>query len=420
MAESTQTPEITEIDVAIVGAGPSGLGAAIELSKLGQKNMIVFDREVEAGGVPRHCGHTGFGIAEFKRPMRGPDYARKLVETARKYDVTLSLRSTLIRIEEDILTFSTPEGIKHYRARRTLLAIGARETPRPARLVSGTRSPNIITTGALQRFVYLSERKPFERAVIIGSEAVSFSAIATCRHAGIEVAAMIEEEPRIQMFAPLKPAAKYLLKVPVHTNVEHITIEGENKQISGVTIRKSGTEEFVACDGVIFSGAFIPEGAIIQESFDHFNVRNNSLDVTQNFQSSDPRFFVAGNALRGALTAYKCYFEGRKAARALHASLQTDKPLRTVPIEADEVILWHSPSLIDLDAPHAQLTTLRFRHATQGTLLTLLNGREVMRTRIDAVPFLNVTLPWFDQSIAEGDRIELVYQERDDREWDDT
>jgi hypothetical protein len=343
--------------------------------------------------------------------MTGPDYAHTLVEKALRYGVTLSLRSTLIRMEDDRLTFSTPEGLKHYRARRTLLAVGARETPRPKRLISGIRSPNIITTGALQRFVYLHERAPFKRAVVIGSESVSFSALMTCRHAGIEVAAMIEEEPRINMFAPLKPAAEYLLKVPVHTGVEHVTIEGEGKEIRGVTIRQNGREEFIACDGVIFSGEFTPEGAIMQESFDRFNVRNNSLDVTQQFQSEDPRFFVAGNALRGALAAFKCYFEGQKAARALYASLLNTKPLHTVPIIADESIAWHTPSLIDLDAPHPYLTTLRFRHATEGTLITLLNGREAMRTRINTVPFLNVKLPWFDQNVSEGDRVELVYQE---------
>jgi len=405
-------PSIIEIDVAIVGAGPSGLSAAIELSKLGQKNVIVFDREAEAGGVPRHCGHTGFGMAEFYRPMTGPDYASKLVETAHRHNITLVLRSTLLSIEEDVLTFSTPEGIKHYRAQRILLALGARETPRSSRLVSGIRSPDIITTGALQRFVYLHERAPFKKAVVIGSEAVSFSALMTCRHAGIEVAAMIEEADRIQMFKPLKPAAETFLKVPVHTGVEHIVIEGEGKNISGVTIRKNGTETFIECDGVVFSGAFTPEGSILQTDVPDFNLRNHSSNVTQNYQTTNPNIFVAGNALRGALTAFKCYFEGRDAARAIHTSLQTPKPLRTIPIEADDAIAWHTPSLIDLDADHPRLTTLRFHQSTRGTLLTLLNGREVMRTRIDAVPFLNVTLPWFDQNVKEGDRVELVYREK--------
>jgi thioredoxin reductase len=402
---------VQEIEIAIIGAGPAGLSAAMELSKLGHTDIAVFDREDAAGGVPRHCGHTGFGMAEFKRPMTGPDYARKLAEKAGKSDIDIYLRHTLIDIKDGVLIFSTPKGIKHYQAQRTLLALGARETPRSTRLVSGIRSPDIITTGALQRFVYLHDRKPFDCAVVIGTEAVSFSALMTCRHAGIDVAAMIDESPRIEMFAPLKPAAEYLLKVPVHTGVEHITIEGEGKTITGVTIERDGRQETIACDGVIFTGRFTPEGALMQSTLPRFNHRNNSAWVTQNFQTDDQTIFVAGNALRGALTAFKCYFEGRDAARAIHDSLHQKRALRTITIEADDAIAWHSPSLIDIDAPHPQLTTLRFKQPTKGTLLTLLNGREVMRTRIDAVPFLNVKLPWFDQDVKEGDRVELVYQE---------
>ncbi len=397
------------IEVAIVGAGPTGLSAAIELSRLGIGDLVVFEREETAGGMPRHCAHGGFGIAEFKRPMSGPDYAHKLVNDVLDAGVNIMTKHTLISIDGDILTFSTPYGLKRYKPSRTLLALGARETPRPARLVSGIRSPNIITTGALQRFVYLKDRKPFEKAAIIGTEAVSFSALITCRHAGIEVAAMIEEEERINMFAPLKIASEYLLKTPVIAGAEHIIIEGKDKQIEGITVHKDGKTEFIECDGVIFSGLFTPESSIMQETFERFDTRNNSAYVSQRYQSDDPRFFVAGNALRGALAAFKCYFEGRAAARELRKSINEEAVPRTITIEADESIAWLSPNMIDIDAPLERLTTLRFKHAVKGTLLTLLNGREVMRTRIDAVPFLDIKLPWFEQPIKAGDRIELAF-----------
>ncbi len=408
---SDASKKIKEIEIAIVGAGPAGLAAAIELSKLGHSDLIVFEREDTAGGMPRHCGHQGFGIVEFARPLSGPDYALKLVNDATKAGASIALRHTLTKIEDGVLTFSTPEGLKYFKPRRTLLALGARETPRPARLVSGIRSPNIITTGALQRFVYLKERKPFQKAVIIGSESVSFSAIMTCRHAGIEVAAMIEEESRINMYAPLKPATEKLLGIPIITNTKHITIEGQEKNISGVTIHKGDKEEFIECDGVIFTGLFTPEGALMQESFERFNVRNNSAFVTQNFQTCDPRFFVAGNALRGALAAFKCYKEGGKVAKHIHDSIETDTPPRTVTIKGDDSIAWMVPSMIDIDKPSERLTTLRFRHATKGTLYVYLNGKEMLRQRVDAVPFLNVNVPWIDRDIKESDDIEIVYKE---------
>jgi cation diffusion facilitator CzcD-associated flavoprotein CzcO len=45
----------------IVGGGPSGLAAAIQLRNLGIGPVTVIEREREAGGIPRHSDHTGFG-----------------------------------------------------------------------------------------------------------------------------------------------------------------------------------------------------------------------------------------------------------------------------------------------------------------------------------------------------------------------
>ena len=53
-----------------------GLSAAIELKKQGIKNILVVDRESEAGGMPRFCDHIGFGIVDLWRLYTGPRYAR--------------------------------------------------------------------------------------------------------------------------------------------------------------------------------------------------------------------------------------------------------------------------------------------------------------------------------------------------------
>jgi cation diffusion facilitator CzcD-associated flavoprotein CzcO len=74
--------DIMEVDVAIVGAGPAGLAAATQLRMRGVERVVVLDRETEAGGVPRHCGHPPFGIREFHRVLTGPQYAKRLVATA--------------------------------------------------------------------------------------------------------------------------------------------------------------------------------------------------------------------------------------------------------------------------------------------------------------------------------------------------
>ena len=68
------------VDVLIVGAGPAGLAAATVLAA--DHRVLVLDREASAGGIPRHCGHYPFGLREFRRLMKGPDYAAALVARA--------------------------------------------------------------------------------------------------------------------------------------------------------------------------------------------------------------------------------------------------------------------------------------------------------------------------------------------------
>ena len=62
------------IDVAIIGGGPAGLAAACALKGRGMSRIVVLEREGEAGGIPRHCGHPPFGMREFNRRAPAASY----------------------------------------------------------------------------------------------------------------------------------------------------------------------------------------------------------------------------------------------------------------------------------------------------------------------------------------------------------
>jgi len=400
------------IEIAIIGAGPAGLGAAVELKRLGYKDVVVFDREDEAGGTPRHCGHLGFGIFEFKRVLLGSVYAKRLVQEAKQSGVKIELKSTLIKIEDEILTFSTPNGVVQYRAKCTLLALGARETPRPDRLVSGIRSPNIITTGTLQRFAYMQELQPFKKAVVIGSEIVGFSALMSAKHAGIEVKAVIEQKSEVDSFCFMKYLTSLFLGVPVHTNSQLLSINGEDKKVSSVTIRKNGIIEDIECDGVVFSGQFTPESSIMQKFCDDFNYTNHSLNVSQNFQTKSENIFVAGNALRGALAGFKCYFEGKKVAKSMDNYIRFKHKISAVDIVADEHIAWYYPTFVDIKSPlKGHLTTLRLKKRAKGEIVVKLNERTVYKKSIKSYPFMSINIPWKNIELKDGDMIKLEFVE---------
>ena len=399
------------VKIAIIGAGPAGIAAAIELSKLGDgDDLLVFDREDQIAMTSRHCNHQGFGMLEFKRALTGSEYADRLAKEAKKHNINIKLKHTLTNIDDDLLRFSTPDGEVEYQAQRILFAMGAREKPRPTLLTSGGRSPNIITTGALQRFVHIQRRKPFSRAVIIGSELVSFSAIMTAKHAGIEIAAIIEEEPQIKSFLALKPISNYLLKTPIHTSTKLLSINTKNKEITSITIQKNGIVQNIECDGVIFSGNFTPESSLLQSHIDDFNLQNRSTNITQNFQTTNGKYFLAGNVVRGALTAFNCFFEGKEAAKQLHKSLSSNKNPKTIKIESDQNIEWLYPSLIDISSKPKYLSNIRFNKRSKGTLIVLLNEKEVLRQSINAAPWKKIKIDCFNRPISENDTIKLLYK----------
>lgn len=304
-----------QCDVAIVGSGPAGLATAIELKKLGVEDIIVLERADEAGGNPRHCGHSPFGFTEFKRPYLGPGYAKKMVDVASKLGVKIALNTTVTALGKNaLLTLSTIHGIAQLRAKKVVLSTGIREMPRAPRFVSGQRPQGILTTGALQSMVYLSHKKPFKRPIIIGSELVSFSAIASCRHASIKPVAIIEENERITALSILQLFPR-VLGIDVLLGTQLVEITGR-QQVTGVNVRsKAGHTEHIACDGVIFTGKFTPEASLARMG--HLDIDPNTQGpvVDQFGRCSDPDYFATGNVLRPVETGGWCWNEGVQTAK---------------------------------------------------------------------------------------------------------
>jgi len=386
---------VTLRDVIIIGAGPAGLSAARALSRLGVEDILVLEREGEAGGVPRHCGHTGFGIGEFRRPMTGPAYARRLV--AASGGVELRCRVAVTRLGQGgVLTIASPNGEETLTGRHVLLATGARETPRSARLIGGTRPWGVTTTGALQQMVYLEGMRPFRRAVIVGTELVSFSALLTLRDAGIAVSAMIEEADRITARRPGDLIARWLFGVPVLTSATSIVIEG-NDLTTGVAFEHAGERRTISCDCVVFSGRFVPEAALLRNSHLALDPGTGGPVVDQHWRCSDPTYFCAGNLLRGIETAGRCYREGAAAAASIAAARggRLPPPGRLVTVATRGPLRYVYPQIVA--SPGEPLSDLmlkaRVSRAARGRLRLVVNGREVWSCAIHALPERRIGLP---------------------------
>ena len=387
-----------DAEVIVVGAGPAGLSAATALRRGGAGRVVVLDREPEPGGIPRHCGHPPYGLREFGRVMTGPAYARRVVAEARAAGVDIRCATSVVSVETGgRLTVTSDAGVETLAARMILLSTGVRERPRAARLLGGTKPGGVMSTGTLQGLVYLEGRTPFERPVVLGTELVAFSALLTCRHAGIRPVAMIEPGPATVSRWPSGWLPR-LMGVPLRLDTRLTRIEGRDA-VEAVVVEGPGGTERIATDGVIVSGEFLPEATLVRSSHLAFDRRSGGPRVDQWGRTSDPVVFAAGNVLRPVETAGWSWREGRAIARAMLRALDGGLPdpagLRDIEIAGD-VLRFVVPQRVGPGtvAPALPQLQMRVREAVRGRLvLTDAAGEVVSRAGIGARPERRVRMP---------------------------
>lgn len=293
------------VDVLVVGAGPAGLAAAARLAAGGAGRVEVLEREQRAGGVARHCAHGGFGT--WTRPLTGPACARLLVEAAAAAGAVVRTGVTALDWSGPLALATVGErGAETVAARAVVLATGAYERPRAARLVPGTRPAGVRTGGELQQAVHRYRQPIGERVVVVGAEDVSYAAAGTVRAAGAELVAMVTDRPRADSLRALD--ARLRARVPLLTGTTVTEILGR-EQLSGVRIRHlDGRTGVLPCDTVVFTGDFAPENQL---------ARRARLTLTDGPFTDRPGVFTAGGLRQPGQDARTAAREGARTGRAV-------------------------------------------------------------------------------------------------------
>lgn len=389
-----------QTDVAIIGGGPAGVAAGLALRGRGVERVIILEREGEAGGAPRHCGHPPFGMREFGRVLTGPRYARRLAAAASRAGIDVRLRHSVVALREaGRISVASSDGSYELAAKRIILAMGARENSRAARLAPGDRPIGVLNTGALQAYIYLQKLLPFRRPVIVGTELVSLSAILTCLRAGVRPAGVIEAnaEPTARWPLSLFPR---LVGVGVHYSSAVVDIHG-GARVEGVTIRRAdGLSTNIECDGVLFTGCFTPEAALARMGHLAVDPGTGGPIIDDYGRCSDPAYFAAGNVLRPVETAGWSFREGRRVGLAVADDLAAvhETPQGEILVRRGVGVKLIAPQRLSYGARARGFDYLQLRvdREISGDLQVAANGSLLWRRRVHARREKRILIPLCD------------------------
>lgn len=292
-------------DVVIIGGGPAGLAAAVELYKKGIKNILILEREHHLGGILRQCIHDGFGLSRFQATLSGPEYADRFIKEVTDYQIPFRTDTTVLEISPDkVVTAVSGKGLVQYQAKAVILAMGCRERTRGALGIPGERPAGVFTAGVAQAYMNLYNRMPAKEVVILGSGDIGMIMARRLTLEGAHVQAVFEVQP---IASGLPRNIEQCLNdygIPLYLNHTVTRIHGD-RRLTGVTVSQvdkdlrpiPGTEKEYACDTLILSVGLIPENELSIDAGVELDPRTKGAVVDEHFQTNVEGIFAAGNVL---------------------------------------------------------------------------------------------------------------------------
>ncbi len=250
--------EEIETDVLIIGGGPAGLSAAIQIGKRNIKTIIADDKNVLGGKLVLQT-HKFFGSVEDSYAgTRGIDIGKKLADEVNSIpSIEVWLNSTVLYVFKDKKVGILKNGIyKLVKPKIILNAAGAREK---FLRFNGNTLAGIYGAGAFQTLVNRDLVKPTEKLFIVGGGNVGLIAGYHALQAGISVVGLVEALPKCGGY---KVHADKLKRfgVPIYTS--HTILSANGKEtVKSVTIAQidknfkpiKGTEKTFECDTILIA-----------------------------------------------------------------------------------------------------------------------------------------------------------------------
>lgn len=304
--------------VAVLGAGPAGLGCAAELAQLGYE-VTVYDKKSAAGGL------NTYGIAYYK--MR-PEVSLAEIAMIERLGVRFQYNT---QIGKDL---SVAEIENHYDA--IFLGIGLGNAHRLD--IPGEDLPEVVDALDFIEWIHtrpLHEVPVGRRVAVIGGGNTSIDAAIQAKRLGAEVTTIIYRRGESDMPAygfEYEMAKNHGVTFQFNTvTLEVLADNGHVKALrlaqtearSGAVHIVTGAERVESFDLVLKAVGQEKQRNLLQTLFPGLKLDNHGrIDHhPETMQTNLPKVFVGGDCANGGLEVVNAVAEGKKAARGIHTML---------------------------------------------------------------------------------------------------
>ncbi|MFI9364917.1 NAD(P)/FAD-dependent oxidoreductase [Kitasatospora sp. NPDC053057] len=336
-------------DLAVVGAGPAGLAAAVTAADLGLRCVLLDGADRTGGQYYRHPA-PGLGAARPDRLHHGwSAYTGLAARLAAHRQAVFRGGHQVWALERTADGFAVhvtlgPEAADRttVRARTVLLATGAYERQLP---FPGWTLPGVVTAGGAQAMLKAGLVLPGRRIVVAGSGPLLLAAASSLVSAGAEVPAVVEasgylgyaRRPGVLAAVPAKLVegaghGGALLRHGVRLRPRSAVVEAHgDERVTGVTVARldadwrplPGTERRIDCDALAVGHGLLPQIDLAAELGAETRTGPDgavALRVDARLRTSVPGLWSAGetNGVGGADLALA---EGELAAHAIAGAL---------------------------------------------------------------------------------------------------
>lgn len=325
-------------DVAVIGAGPSGMSAALKAADSGL-DVCLIDENTFIGGSLDYQYVNQPELSEQR------DELKQRIKDSPNITV-LSSAYVAGYYGDNWLAVNTLDGLVKLSALSVVVATGVFEQPAVFR---NNDLPGVMNASAAQRLITRYAVAPCKIATLLTSNPEGYRAALDLHKAGVLVSAIFDTG------IPNNEWHKEVLNlgIPVYSNIEDIQAIGK-KELVGVSFTLAGKTHQIACDGLMMSVGWAPAGAPIYQAGGKFSY-NSTLG--QLLPSTLPESMFACGRINGVFDIQDQLLDGEQAG--LNASeyvkalpLTTRDNLRSTIAHSHEYPIWENSkgkNFVDFD-----------------------------------------------------------------------